>query len=492
MRIKVLPAAIAFLSVVMAATAAAGQVVRISGVTTIRYLDVRPLVEDSVLASAAFGDGLLRQTEDGQIVLCVGNDPFCRFNRSAGAEGTMPAIQDLSLSAWGFGQGIRVFARLRARTSLGGNQDLWPQANDAIEALEAYGELDRSRFRLRVGRQWKTSGLGFYNFDGVSVLVKRLWRASLEAYGGWSLVRGLNEPVTSDALAAVEPFAPDARAVLLGTQLRVHPAPGASFSALYQREIRDDRLGLYSERVAADGSLRLGATTVTGALETDLATGEVNEARLQGWFSPLQGLGINAYARHYRPYFDLWTIWGAFSAVGYDEVGAGGSWQRPGRSLALDLSVSRRWYPATGADVSFLPLERSGWRLDAGASFRPAPPWLLQAHYGRDLGFGASKGEGTARLQRDFREATYLGVSATVFDRAYEFRVDQGTVLGLGVDGSIRLGARTRAVGDLATYQHRNSGSQPSVDWSQVRASLRIDWVVGAEPGRRAPGGGEP
>ena len=106
----------------------------------------------------------------GLIVRCVPGEAFCRYSRGgAGTISAMPLTQDLTVTAWGFGTGVSLYANVRARASLGDEPDFWPRADDHFDALAAYVEVDRERFRARAGRQWATTGLGFYNFDGVSL-----------------------------------------------------------------------------------------------------------------------------------------------------------------------------------------------------------------------------------------------------------------------------------------------------------------------------------
>ena len=85
-----------------------------------------------------------------------------------------------------------------------------------------------------------------------------------------------------------------------------------------------DRAGLHSERAALDAVVRRGWATVEGSVEVDLAVRTVNEALLRGWVTPWPALGVGVYGRRYRPFFELWTIWGAFNPVGFDEYGTSG------------------------------------------------------------------------------------------------------------------------------------------------------------------------
>jgi hypothetical protein len=478
------------LLLVGSAPAARAQSARISGTSSLQYVQLRPLMADSVPVEEATGEGLIRRTAAGYLVRCVEGDRFCRFTRSDARTAVMPVIQDITVNAWGLGQGVRVQAQLRTRAAVGGHARLWPMADDAFDALTAFVELDRPLFRVRGGRQWKISGLGYYNFDGASALYRARPGLTLEAYGGWSLARGLNEPRTSASLAAIEPFAPDKRGLLLGTQISYRHA-GLGVAALYQREIRSDRLGLYTERVAADATWRWNRGSLTGTFEADLGAGVVNDARLAANLAVGGGVQARAFARHYQPFFELWTIWGAFAPVGFSEGGLGVASRPVGRPFEVDVEVARRTYDETGASTAFGTFRDDGWTAFANGSWRLDRDWLAQGDYRIDFGFGAARSEAGLRLQHDLGEATYLGANLIGFERQFEFRVARGSVLGAGLDGRMRIGPRSRLTGSLMAYRHRGLGGAPDVDWSQFRGMLQFEWTLGPEPGlsRTAAGG---
>lgn len=482
-------AVLALAAALAAPVASRAQIVRVSGSSIAQFIQLKPLTVDTVPVEEAMGSGLIRRTADGHLVRCVQGAEICEFVRSADTESVVPVIQDITVSAWGFGQGLRVQAQLRSRAAISGPEELWPRADDAFDALVAFVELDRGEYRLRGGRQWKISGLGYYNFDGVSALYRGWPGFSIEGFAGWSLARGLNEPRTSESLSAIEAFAPDARALLLGAQVSYRPSIALNASLLYQREIRDDRLGLYTERVAADAVYRWDRGTVTGTLEADVASRELNDARLSGRYQLGLGLSASAFLRLYEPFFELWTIWGAFDPVGFSEVGAGLNWRSLGQPIELNLSASRRGYDDTNASTVFGTYRDTGWNLRASGSYRPHPSWLVQGDYGLEIGFGAARGSVGARVQHDLREATYVGASVQAFDRQFELRVAEGMVYGLGLDGRVRIGPRTNLSGSLGAYRHSAEDS-PDVDWSQLRGVIRLDWVIGPEPGLSAINGG--
>src|SRR3970282_167458 len=66
---------------------------------------------------------------------------------------------------------------------------VYPGATDRFDLLDAYAELERSWGRARIGRQWVMGGLGAYDFDGASLVLRR-GRLSAEGWGGRALAGG--------------------------------------------------------------------------------------------------------------------------------------------------------------------------------------------------------------------------------------------------------------------------------------------------------------
>jgi len=465
----------------LGAAPSAAQSIRVSGVSTMQYVSARGLREDSVPIAATTGDGALRYTPDGAAVRCLDEATYCHYLAPGGLLRALPLTQDLGVAAWGLGRGVRVQAQLRFRPAAPGDAELWPRAEDRFEALEAYLEVARPYGRVRLGRQWQSSGLGTYSYDGASLQLRR-GVAYLDVYGGWSLVRGLSEPVTSDALAGIEPFAPDARAVLLGSRLQLRLSAAAGGSVTYQREIRSDRLGLYSERISSDASYRSARWSLSAATDADLATRVLNHLRLQASARPRPDLELDLFARRYRPYFDLWTIWGAFAPVGFSELGAGAHLRPASWPVAVSVDAARRGYAETDAQLGFAPLRDTGWRVGAALSSRWASPWSASVRYGADVGFGAARTEYAWRLQRAFDGGARVGVNGTLFDRASDYQLSNGKVLGGGVEGTWPLGETLRTSGHLLAYRHLGASAASGADWTQLRALLQLEWTLGKEP----------
>lgn len=471
-----------------AAALAQAQSARVSGVTSMQSVDLRPLVDDSVPIGLATGDGPYRTLADGRVVRCLDGEAYCRFRSSGDRVTATPLVQDLRASAWGLGQGISLHAHVRLRDALGSDRFQWPRADDNFDALEAYLQVDRPHLRARVGRQWAMSGLGVYNYDGASLQLRR-GRGRLEAFAGRSLVEGLNDPVGGDVLGELNDLPPDDHGRLYGlTAAAAIPGRGA-IAATWQRVIREDRAALYSERAAIDASGRLGGFNVDGALAYDVSGELVNEARLRA-SRPLPGrFTASLEARRHRPFFEAWTIWGAFSPVAFDEGKATLGWHSADGRLTVDVRGARREYGETGEGIDWMPLRGDGWRAGAGAAWSRGEHWLWYADYDIDIDFGASRSDvaGGARWMPDPNR--YLGVSLSGLQNIYEFRVGTGRVTGVHVEGATRVAGDARVVVDGALYSHRPTNGAYTPDWSQRRFSIRLEWALGGVPGDGRAGG---
>jgi hypothetical protein len=466
-------------------TSAFAQGVRISGVTSMQAVDLRPLVEDSVPIGLTTGTGPYRVLDDGRLVRCVEGEPVCRFRSSGSREMVAPVVQDLRAVAWGFGEGISFQAHVRARGSIAGRDSLWPRAADAFDAIEAWMEIDRGPVIARLGRQWAIGGLGVHNFDGASLQFRR-GRARLEAFGGRSLVDGLNDPIAGSQLGALDDLPPDEHGWLVGLSARTPLSTRGSVGATWQRVIRADRAALYSDRVAVDAVWRFSGVSAEGSLAWDVSGEEVNDARVRLARALRARFSASVEARRVRPFFEAWTIWGAFSPVAFDELRGTLDWRNVSGALAVDVRGARRRYDETNAGLESTPLKRDGWRAGAGGEWSPAERWLVFADYDVDIGFGASRSDLAAGTRWMPDEARWVGVSASGLQHIYEFRIGTGRVAGLRVDAGTRITSRLRLLADAALYSHHLSNGAPSPDWSQRRLSLRLEWTAGSEAGMTA------
>jgi len=363
---------------------------------------------------------------------------------------------------------------------------LWPQGDDQFEVMSLYGEIEREKVRIRAGRQWKVSGLGYYNFDGLAVALRPTPTTWIEAYGGRSLVRGLSEPRAGGALESIESLSLPNAGVLFGLHARYRPVSNLALSATYQLDVRGDRAAAYSELAIADGVLRIGRGSVESAVELDLAGKALNQARVTLRSAPIGRTTVFAEARRYNPYFELWTIWGAFSPVGFDEARSGVTWASRDARLLGRIEASWRRYGDAETD-SPDAYRTSGWGAGAGGTWTPRRSWTVDAFYRLESNFGASRWEGQAAIRRAFAGTGSLALQGVAFQRLYEFRLDQTTVAGFGGEALYPVGEQARVFASAMIY--RQHGGDPSVmDWNQRRASVRFEWALGSDPGSLPPG----
>lgn len=459
------------------------QGVVISGASSAQYVELRPLVLDSVLFdSTTAGWSYYRLTSAGIPTTCQGTNSYCTFFRSSNQQSLTAMMQDVDVTAWGLGQGISAHAELRARTAVGTARGLWPQAQQHFDALAAYVDIDRSFGRARIGRQWIRSTLGVFNFDGGMLSVHPWPVLSGEVYGGGALVEGLNRSLAASELTPVEDIPPADHAYIIGTQLEFRPSSSGAITAQYQREMRRDKNGLYSERFAATGEFRIGITTLSGVLSRDLATSVNNELSATLRFPVLNTFDGTFTVRHYAPYFDLWTIWGVFSPVGYDELTSNLRWATHDARVVLGGNAGWRNYDDTQTGVASLPLRTNGWRLGGNASFRMTDAVSLAGSASRDIGPGASGTSGDVSLEWASSERIRFALTGTGFQNVGEYAIGDGTVYGLGGETAIRLFPEVQLVGDVFVYRHTVNDQPHLVNWNQKRASLRLEWTLGSQP----------
>jgi hypothetical protein len=307
----------------------------------------------------------------------------------------------------------------------------------------------------------------------------------VEAYGGRSLARGLAEP-RNEALKGLESFLPDRDAYLLGGVATVEPWPGGSLSVRYQREIWSNRSALLTERASLDLRTDLPrGWSVNAAGDYDFAFDRIGKASatVRVPFGAQRSLWLEATARHYIPYFELWTIWGFFNPVGYDEGELQATW-RPARVLMLRGFAARRKYGDTGTEVVFSPITDHTTRLGGGLYWSATPLLTVDGSVALERGFGATMSSGDVALRWQASSALSLSFNGSAFQQIEEFRVGDGTVLGGGLGFDYAFRSRTSLQGGYHIYRQTFEGRPGVADWNQSRgwASLRIGF--GRDPGR--------
>jgi len=388
--------------------------------------------------------------------------------------------QDLSVTAWGFGlQGLSATLHARGRTGFG-SETPWPRTGDNFDALLAYLQLARGAWTLRAGRQEIRSGLGFSSFDGGSAAWRR-GSLTVEGYGGRSLARGLRDPA-NEALRGIEDFLPDQSIYLWGGSSRVRLRT-ASATLRYQREILSDRSGLASERASLDMTAALPRVRFTGGVDWDFGRAQLGK----GHFTALAPLAegrwtVAASLRRYVPYFSLSTIWGFFEPVAYTEVRARVGWS-PGTRLGVWMAGARRSYGDAEATVVLRPLEDTGWRGEAGATWILSTGWRVDGRYEVEWVPGGFLSSADASLSWSPIERVSLALTGMSLQQIEQFRVGDGRARGVGLSVNADVTGRLSASGGASVLRHTAADGGAGSPWNQSRAWTSLRVRVGDDPG---------
>jgi hypothetical protein len=466
------------------ASGACAQGVRGELSATASYVEYRTVVRESIPESQVPGTGVTRVLPDGTVVTCVpGGD--CYYYRAGGINGASPVTQDLRLTAWPGYRGVSAQVHLRGRY---GSDDFWPRSSQEFEALAAYVDFERRQVRVRAGRQPRASGLGFHRFDGAAVLWRGLGPLRVEGFAGRSLAGALNEYRSGDLLADADELAPDTGSMLWGAEGKLRLGRRFSSSLLYQREVRTDGDDLYTERVAFDARWSPPELTAEVSVDYDVAFDAFNEARLRLKRPLARTVYLSSELRHYEPFFELWTIWGAFSPVGYDEGRLSAFWE-PRSGLSLSAGASYRDYEDTDVGVDFAPIEGDGWRAHLGASW-VRREWLAAGTYSLYTGFGAYQSSVDASVGRHFGDRYYLGVYGSGTQQFAEYRFGDGTTFGGGFESRVQVQNTSLDLG-LGVYRQTFDNRPGYDDYNQVRGRLGVTMEFGTEPVARSTGYGQ-
>jgi hypothetical protein len=289
-------------------------------------------------------------------------------------------------------------------------------------------------------------------------------------------------------LTSFEDLVTDPSVILLGGAVSGTPLMGVDIAGRYQREMFADRGALASERASLDAAVTaLRPVRLTAAADWDFAFGRLGKAHVRARLPVGQVLSFEATARHYVPYFELWTIWGFFDPVGYNEGEILVAWA-DGARAGLSAAGSLRRYGEAGIDVIGPTLERDTRLITLAGWWRPLAGWTFDASYRRETGFGASFGGGDVSGRWN-RESVTLRASVTAFQQIEEFRVGEGSVVGATLDGTFRVGDRIEIDAGLSLYHHV-SDRVDATDWNQRRAFASLRYAFGNDPGVRAVRGG--
>lgn len=423
-------------------------------------------------------DGRLT-TPDGITVRCPTGATTCTYF-APGVELTgSPLVSTVDAAAWGFGvRGLRVRTKARVGADLH-DPDVWPGQAPAVQLLEGYVEYANRLLTVQAGRTYELSRLGFTGLDGGKLDLRPFdGRLLLSAFGGWGLARGAPLPLTSPEVNPLNEYQPSARQAVVGGSV------GWAFSAfegrfLYQREVNprgDLPAALAAERGAVDLAVRpMEGVSLAGGAEYDFARGELGTADARLSFAEGSGrLQLSIGGRHYRPYFDLWTIWGVFSPVPYTG-GFGSARLTPIAGVALWTQGEFFSYDETGADTVLVKVADDGWRWSFGATFARLRSWTFDAGYHVNKGPGASSLGLDGRIMFHPRSAFTVSAEGGYLSRPLEFRFNDTKLAYVGLRASVqpRPGVRIEAGGRYYD-EVREREDTAQLDWNQFRVDLGV------------------
>lgn len=436
------------------------------------------IASDLVVPAASGG----LETPDGHAVRC-GGGPYCFFFRAGPPLRGMPVATSASLVLWGLGvEGLSVRATGRFVADIG-RDDVWPGSDPFAQLLEGYVEYARPAFRARAGRQLVASRLESIGFDGAWASAR--WDAAsleLTGYGGWGLGQAVALPVSSPSLNPLDEWRPRDRQIVAGAEAAWMYA-GADLRAEYRREM-DPRDGNFvSERAAVSVSAPVAAVQVAGGLDYNLAEAHLGSADLRlTYVNPR--FTISGGARRYRPYFSLWTLWGAFSPVAFNAVHASAYVPATGW-LSLRARGERYRYEDAGVSIALVPhLEDGGWRASAGATATPFAHWTGDFTLGAEFGPGAAARFAEGAADYSPNDALSFGVHGGILERPLELRYYDARSRWIGGRAQWQRADQRRVWGDVTLVdddRDRPDGGGSSFAHVRVRAGVSLALGSGAD-----------
>jgi hypothetical protein len=483
----------------LAAPPLAGQGYRLKVDNRFQAIGYRGLELDSIpVTDTVSSPGGGPTTPDGFAVRCPSGGAYCLYFRSGPIRHGAPLVTTADLSLWGFGvSGLSAHVTARGATDFTGDA-AWPGTDPAVQLLTGYAEYSRDRITVRLGRDLNYNRLGTIGFDGGTISLRDV-RHGLDAsvYGGWGLARGAALPVTSPAVNPIDDFQPSQRQLLLGVSAGWSGRLG-DFRGEYLREVDPHTDYFVSERVGFSGDLwPIPGWSLNGGADYDLAAGLWGSAEATLGYS-VRNVTSSVGLRRYRPHFDLWTIWGAFSPVPYNAVQA----QVTVKALPqVELRGRGERYRFDDADVStpLVQVEQSGWRGELGLTASPSPQWTLDAGYTREFGPGAASVGSSASVTYQPSRSYAITVHGASMDRPLELRFSESVLHLYGIEGRIEPQPGLEfELGAVRYAEDRQRPDPAAMDWGQWRVTLRAVFSIGSSGDdlghlppatRRLPGG---
>jgi hypothetical protein len=440
----------------------------------------RGLTADSILASEVVtGANGGFETPDGRGVRCGAGD-YCYFFNTGPALRAFPVATSASVTMWGFGvEGLSFRASGRVVTDLG-SDDVWPGTEPSAQLIEGLFEYQRSAITARVGRQLLSSRLEAIGFDG-GWLKYRLNRASLEltGYGGWGLGEAAVVAPQSPVLNPLDEFRPRDRQIVAGAEA-AWLYRDVDVRAEYRREIDPEDDYFVSERAALSMAANVRIIRLNAGLDYNIAEGRLGNADVTATYLRSR-FSLAAGARRYRPYFSLWTLWGAFSPVPYNAMNVSAQ-IRPTKWLTMNGRGETYKYQDAEVSTALVPqLEDGGWRTRLGATANLRSRWTLDGSYGIEHGPGAAARSFDASVSFSPSGTIVLDAYAGALSRPLELRYYDATSRWIGGRAQWQRSDQLRLWSDVAIVSDdRDRPDANATSLSQVRARAGVSVTFGS------------
>ena len=416
--------AVALVALVVFTSSAAGQGWRLRFDANAQRVEYRGVTPDSILGTdAVTSPSGGAATVDGYALTC-GFDDYCRYYRAGPLREGVPASLGVDLAMWGLGvTGLSVRVSGRTMGDLTGDQ-LWPGTTPTLRLVEGYAEYLRSGFAARAGRmleQGRLTSTGMSSLDGLRVT----WRPAADifefgGYAGWGLARGTILPVTSPAVNPLDDYQPSTRQIVFGALAGAHSS-SFDVQAEYRRELDPSTNYIVAERTALSAQLRpVARLRVVTGIDYDIAQGLLGNADATVSYAGAR-FWATVGAKHYRPFFDLWTVWGVFSPVPYNGVNA-----TIGVTpfTKLQLRARGEWfrYDDAETETASVTIEDGGYRWGVEGTITPVPAWIIEAGGHGELLPGASSSGIDGRVTWHPQARLDLSVRGGTLERPLELR----------------------------------------------------------------------
>jgi hypothetical protein len=479
---KILSRSIAALAFLLGPSALVAQDYRVRLDAQGQSVWFRGLETDSIPAASAVATANGFASPDGRAVNCSGG-AYCFFLRPGHALHGVPVTGSASIVMWGLGvEGLSLRANGRLLGDLGPD-NVWPGTEPSAQLIEGLLEFRRSAIVARAGRQLVSSRLEAIGFDG-GWLRYRLDKVSLDftAYGGWGLGQAAAVSPSNPALNPLDEFRPRDRQIVAGAEVGWF-FRNVDLRGEYRREIDPQDDYFVSERAALSLAALSKAFRLNGGLDYNIAEGRLGNADAALTYVAKR-FSVTGGARRYRPYFSLWTLWGAFSPVPYNAINTSAQ-VRALAWLSLNGRAERYWYDDAEVSTGLVPhLQDKGWRTRIGATATMNTRWMIDGSYGLEHGPGASARSADATVTFTPGKRFSLDVYGGTLARPLELRYYDARSRWLGARAQLQQNEQRRVWGDFAVVgddRDRPDASASSLDQFRMRAGISIAFGSGAD-----------